>query len=262
MMDFTFARQPIGTDKENATGIVWCGGYFDATGYARRYRIGAPNEAYHTGVDLNCNPPGRFDADKLAPVYSILDGEIIHARRFTDWGNLIVARYVLEDGRVIYARYAHVDSKVEGGLRVKPGDKVMKGQPIALIGNAFNTMAYHLHYDLSPTERLANYPADWPKLNLARLKVDYADPKVWHAARQKPPSFTRRLVEVTADVLRIRNYPSPTATLVPPFLKKEDRVWVVNAAPVVGGKYLWMRLDGDPPNRWIAIDYTKQVDTD
>ena len=258
MPEFTYFRQPIGTDEENATGVVWCGFWFDATGYARKYRIGSPAEAYHTGADLNCNPPGHFDFDKLSAVYSIGDGEIIHAARFPVWGNIIIARYILEDARAIYARYAHVDSKVDGGLMVKPGQLVRKGEQIARVGNAFDTMAYHLHFDISPTEVLKDHPDDWPKLNLARLKANYADPLVWLQARTPPAVNTTHMVEITANTLYIRNYPSPTATITGK-LKKGDRVWLHNASPV-NNKYHWQRLDGDPANRWIAIEYTTQVE--
>jgi len=258
MNPFVFFRQPVGTDAENATGVVWCGYWFDATGYARRYRIGSPAEAYHTGADLNCNPPGHFDADKLSAVYSIGDGEIIHAERFPVWGNIIVARYELEDSRVVYARYAHVDSTVDGKLMVKPGQRVSKGEQIARVGNGFNTMAYHLHFDLSPTNRLEKYPADWPKLDMFRIKRDYADPKIWMAARTPPAVNSVRMVTVTAKVLNIRNYSSPTATIVGN-LKRGDRVWLVNAPPVVN-KFHWQRLQGEAPNRWIAIEYTQPVE--
>lgn len=53
---------PIGTEAERASGKIWPGAWGDATGYATRYRIGSPNEAYHTGADLNCNTP-IWDAD-------------------------------------------------------------------------------------------------------------------------------------------------------------------------------------------------------
>lgn len=268
MSNFKWFRQPIGTTQEIATGIVWCGYWFDATGYARRYRIGAPNEAFHTGADLNCNPPGHFDSDKLAPVYSIGDGRIIHADKYPSWGNIIVARYELEDARVIYARYAHVDGKPtvnSNGLMVKVGDRVEFGQQIARIGNAFGTMAYHLHFDISPTGALHNNPADWPKLNLARLKVDYADPKVWLQARTAPSDLTIRTVEVTAERgLNIRTYPSIYAT-VAGLLKNGTQVNIENIAPVLADGYHWQRIWGalpdvvDAPNRWIAIDYTKET---
>jgi len=258
MNPFTFFRQPVGTDDENATGIVWPGYWFDATGYARRYRIGSPAEAFHSGNDLNCNPPGHFDADKLAAVYSIGDGEIVHAARFPVWGNIIVARYELEDSRVVYARYAHVDSTVDGKLMVKPGQRVSIGEQIARVGNAFGTMAFHLHFDLSPTNRLENYPADWPKLDMFRLKRDYADPKIWIQARTPPAINTTRMVEITAKVLYIRNYAAPTATITGT-LKKGDRVWIVNSQPVLN-KYHWQRLAGEPLNRWVATEYTTPVE--
>lgn len=258
-MEFVYFRSPVGTDKECETGVIYPGGWFTAINYASRYRIGSPAEAYHTGHDLNNNLL-HWDADKLAAVYSIGDGEIVHAAKFAVWGNIIVARYILEDTRKIYVRYAHVDSKVDGGLMVKVGDKVMKGQQIARVGNAFDTMAYHLHWDISPTDVLENKPADWPKLNLARLKANYVDPKLWLQSRVKQSQQITRVAEVTATKLFIRSDANPTATIVGS-LKRGEHVKLQNAAPVVN-KYHWQRLAYREPPQWIATEYTKPVDNE
>lgn len=261
MMAYTYFRQPIGSWDENATGKVWCGHWFDATGYARRYRIGSPAEAFHTGADLNCNPPGHFDADKLSAVYSIGDGEIVHAGKFPVWGNIIVARYSLEDQWEVYARYAHVDLTDIGKKPVKAGDKVNKGEQIARVGNAFNTMAFHLHFDLSLTKRLRDFPADWPKLDMARIRRDYTDPKIWLQARVPPAMFTpTRIVEVTVNKLFVRNDSSPTATIIGE-LARRDQVTLLNAEPVVN-IYQWQRIAYREPPQWIATEYTKPVEID
>ena len=250
-MEFVYFSSPVGTQSERESGIIWPGGWFDATGFATRYRIGSPYEALHTGADVNINTP-HFDADKLAPVYSIGNGVVTAASRFKAWGNVIVIRYPLEDGRMIWARYAHVDQ-----MFVREGEAVNIGQQIARIGNAFNTMAYHLHFDICPSGKIETRPDDWPKLDKTRLARDYADPKVWLQARVKPAIFTKRLVEVTADSLFVRNYSAPRATIVGK-LKRGDRVTILNAAPVVN-VYRWVRLDGDEPNRWIASECTRDV---
>jgi murein DD-endopeptidase MepM/ murein hydrolase activator NlpD len=63
-------------------------------------------------------------------------------------GNLITVD--LGGGR--FAHYAHL---VPGSLRVKVGDRVTRGQPIALIGNSGNSKNPHLHFEVS----------DGPELN-------------------------------------------------------------------------------------------------
>jgi murein DD-endopeptidase MepM/ murein hydrolase activator NlpD len=50
---------------------------------------------------------------------------------------------VLDLGGERYALYAHLE---RGSIRVRVGDKVRKGQVIALVGNSGNTLAPHLHF--------------------------------------------------------------------------------------------------------------------
>lgn len=54
-------------------------------------------------------------------------------------GNHIVQAF--DDGR--FALYAHLRP---GSLRVRPGDRVQRGQPIAVVGNTGNSTEPHLHF--------------------------------------------------------------------------------------------------------------------
>ena len=56
-------QAPIGTQSEREGGIIWPGGWSDATGYLKPYAIGI-----HTGADLNLNLPGGWDKDAHSPV--------------------------------------------------------------------------------------------------------------------------------------------------------------------------------------------------
>jgi murein DD-endopeptidase MepM/ murein hydrolase activator NlpD len=164
---------PIGTAAERASDDVWPGKWFDATGFARRYRAGTPSEAYHTGADLNVNEP-YWDADKLTPVYAAASGVVTYSNRVAGWGHIIIIRHdpLITTGQVLYGRYAHVSSPI-----VKVGDRVVRGQQIAKVGNAEGLYAYHLHFDLSPTAVLETQPWHWPKLNWNALMENYVDPQ-------------------------------------------------------------------------------------
>jgi len=54
-------------------------------------------------------------------------------------GNYII----LNLGNGMYANYAHLQ---KGTLKVEPGDKVKKGDVIALLGNTGNSNASHMHF--------------------------------------------------------------------------------------------------------------------
>ena len=165
----------VGVAAERDGDAVWPGYWIDVTGYAVRYFRGLPTEAYHTGADLNLNRP-YFDADKDAPVYAAASGTVTYSNRLPGWGWIIVIRHdpLVTNGKVMYGRYAHV---TEQSVKVKIGDRVVRGQQIANVGNADGEFAYHLHFDLSHTTVLESSPGDWPKLNLNRVLANYVDPR-------------------------------------------------------------------------------------
>lgn len=166
---------PVGTAQQRRSPEVWPGHWQDAGGYAVLQNQNEPDEAYHTGADLNLNMPYQ-DADAHSPVYAAASGVVTFAGRLGTWGNVIVIRHdpLITSGQVMYSRSAHVED-----VRVIAGDRVQRGQQIARVGDAAATQDFHLHFDLSPTERLATEPWDWPRTNLARVKRDYVDPRLF-----------------------------------------------------------------------------------
>ncbi len=164
---------PVGTSAERASDQVWPGHWIDATGFAVRYRIGTPAEAYHTGVDLNLNNP-YWDADAHAPVYAVASGEVTFVGNISGWGNVIVIKHdpLVSTNEVIYSRSAHVEA-----IKVQKGSRVQRGEQIAAVGNAAGLYPYHLHFDLSPTDILGKQPGHWPRMNLRNLRTHYIDPR-------------------------------------------------------------------------------------
>ncbi|MCA0452978.1 MAG: peptidoglycan DD-metalloendopeptidase family protein [Chloroflexi bacterium] len=161
---------PIGTAAERRSTTVWPGTWRDASPFARLYFVGTPQEAYHTGADLNM----PSDADAHTPVYSAASGIVVFASRLPIWGNVVIIKHdpLATNGRVYYTRYGHVES-----LKVKVGDRVTRGQQVASVGNAFGAYAYHLHFDVSPTTILESNPEHWPARNLDALLANYVDPR-------------------------------------------------------------------------------------
>jgi murein DD-endopeptidase MepM/ murein hydrolase activator NlpD len=163
-------ESPVGTDAQRRSQQLWPEGWYDASPFAQLYFVGTPQEAYHTGADLNL----PRDADANAPVYATASGIITFASRLPIWGNVIIIKHdpLATTGRTFYSRYGHVTA-----MTVKAGDRVQRGQQIARVGNAFGRYAFHLHYDISPSKILETDPEHWPGRNLNALMANYVDPR-------------------------------------------------------------------------------------
>lgn len=217
-------QAPIGTEEERNSGRIWPAGWTDATGFLNSK---APNYGYgiHTGADLNLNLPGNWDADKLAPVYSIGDGVVTYAQLWPDrryWGNIIVIDHGMVDGKPLFSRYAHV-----ANIRVRPGDVVRMGQQISQVGNGEGLFSYHLHFDISTTKILRSQPQNWPapssNPNRDLVREHYVDPEQW----LRQPHVVDSLPEVIGGTIP-EGDDKPPRTNTSPFIP----IWYVLAAEV------------------------------
>ena len=165
--------QPIGPQSARDAKTAWAGGWLDANPFGSYYTNPATGlAAYHTGADLNL----IGDADAHTSIYASADGVVVFAGALAVWGNVIVIKHAADS---VWTRYGHVE-----GMAVKAGDAVKRGQPIARVGNANGTMAYHLHFDVAKVD-LGAKPGDWPGTDKARLMRDYVDPKQWINAHRE-----------------------------------------------------------------------------
>ena len=176
-------KAPIGTEEARISGEIWPKGWTDATGFLNAK---APSYPYgiHTGADLNWNTP-RWNADAHTPVYAIGDGIVTYAERWHDhkyWGNIIVIDHGTVDGTRLFSRYAHVEN-INFDL-VKVNQPIFMGDPIAQVGDGFGLFEdYHLHFDISTTDKLLTEPGHWPAPAHNRVKKlvtdHYTDPREW-----------------------------------------------------------------------------------
>ncbi|SFU74344.1 Peptidase family M23 [Polaromonas sp. YR568] len=85
-----------------------------------------------------------------AKVVSVLDGLPERVPNAlppdTTMQNVTGNHVILDLGRGYYAFYAHLQP---GSLKVRVGDRVKRGQVLALLGNSGNTTAPHLHFHVS-----------------------------------------------------------------------------------------------------------------
>lgn len=87
--------------------------------------------APHKGVD--------FAVPVGTPVLAVGDGEVIVSKRSGAAGNYVAIRH----GRQYMTRYMHLKK-----LLVKPGQKVKRGDRIALSGNTGRSTGPHVHYEV------------------------------------------------------------------------------------------------------------------
>lgn len=88
-------------------------------------------KAFHEGLD--------FPATKGTPILAAADGIVIASRRTPAYGNLVK----IDHGAGLETRYAHASK-----LLVKVGERVVKGQKIALVGSTGRSTGPHLHYEI------------------------------------------------------------------------------------------------------------------
>lgn len=109
-------------------------------------------KAFHEGVDLRGNPGARVKATA--------DGKVIEQGYNDDYGWYVL----LNHGNDFTTLYAH-NQKV----MTRQGDRVLRGQTIALLGNTGRTTGPHVHYEIRRNNRAVN-PSKY--LNIASLLAD------------------------------------------------------------------------------------------
>lgn len=89
------------------------------------------HRAFHEGLD--------FTARKGTPILAAADGIVTKSGPASAYGNLVK----LDHGAGLETRYAHASK-----LLVKSGERVVKGQVIALVGSTGRSTGPHLHYEI------------------------------------------------------------------------------------------------------------------
>ncbi|WP_085000541.1 murein DD-endopeptidase MepM [Cronobacter sakazakii] len=95
--------------------------------------------APHKGVD--------FAMPQGTPVLAVGDGEVVMAKRSGAAGYYVAIRH----GRTYTTRYMHLKK-----LLVKPGQRVKRGDRIALSGNTGRSTGPHLHYEIWINQQAVN----------------------------------------------------------------------------------------------------------
>ena len=94
-------------------------------------QAGGWSSGHHTGLD--------FAAPSGTPVFAALAGKVLQEDAGGAYGNHIVVRH--DNG--VKTLYAHLTS-----TKVRPGDRVLRGQVIGTVGSTGNSTGPHLHFEV------------------------------------------------------------------------------------------------------------------
>lgn len=125
-----------------------------ASGYGYRIHPIYQTRIFHDGMDFTC--------DIGTPVYATADGIVKKARWESGYGYMVT----LDHGYGYETRYAHLKS-----FNVKRGQKVVRGETIALSGNSGRSTGPHVHYEVLLRGRPVN-PANYYFMDLDADQYD------------------------------------------------------------------------------------------
>ena len=126
------------TDAVTPAGWPATGG-FVSSGFGPRADPFTGNIAFHEGVDI---------ASRLgSPIHAMADGVVSFAGEKPQYGKTIEITH----GRGLTTRYAHTLQ-----LLVKVGDKVNRGDSIALVGSSGRSTGPHVHFEVLKEGRAVN----------------------------------------------------------------------------------------------------------
>lgn len=102
-----------------------------ASGYGVRIDPIYKTTKFHAGMDFSASPG--------TPVYATGDGVVVKAGWETGYGNTIEVNH----GFGYLTRYAHLSA-----YKVRPGQKVVRGEVIGAVGSTGKSTGPHLHYEV------------------------------------------------------------------------------------------------------------------
>lgn len=157
----------------------------------------------HKGIDFGWTS----EVGKNQPVMAIDDGEVIYNRHQVTGGYVIHIRHT--NGYV--SEYGHL---LKDSQRVHEGDKVKKGQVIALMGASGIVKGAHLHLGLYKGSKI-DYKHKEHFVNPLHYLCRYKDQVVSDRSEVKSKElFHTKTVKGTDGELAIRNLPSTKGKIV------------------------------------------------
>ncbi len=125
-----------------------------APGYGVRIDPIYKTTKFHAGMDFSASPG--------TPVYATGDGVVVKAGWETGYGNTIEVNH----GFGYLTRYAHLSA-----YKVRPGQKVVRGEVIGAVGSTGKSTGPHLHYEVHVKGKVQN-PVNYYFMDLSAEDYD------------------------------------------------------------------------------------------
>lgn len=119
------------TKKLASTPSIWPAIGWLTSAFGKRIDPFTGKNAFHNGIDIA--------ASSGNPIMATADGFVSHVKREKIGGNVVI----LSHGGGHTTVYCHLSK-----FKVKPGQKVKRGDVIGLIGNTGKSLGPHLHYEV------------------------------------------------------------------------------------------------------------------
>lgn len=133
--------------KGGKLGVPLKASYRLTSGFGYRTHPIYKTKRLHTGMDMA--------VARGTPIYAAESGRVITARSMSGYGNCVI----IDHGGGLWTVYGHI---MNGGILVKEGEEVKRGEKIALVGSTGDSTGNHLHFEVRKNSEPVN-PAPYLK---------------------------------------------------------------------------------------------------
>ena len=139
--------QYVDRDYNGAKLTPWEGGQYGFVRDPKSTEGGVIYTRFHEGIDIK-SVHRDANGEPLDEVRAIANGEVVHVSlvpNYSNYGKYVVIEHRW-NGSSYYSLYGHLSS-----IRVQPGEKVARGQPIGIMGytgTGINRERAHLHLEV------------------------------------------------------------------------------------------------------------------
>ncbi|MFW5437738.1 murein hydrolase activator EnvC family protein [Paenibacillus apiarius] len=142
------ARQRVYTYSGGKLGVPLAADYYISSPFGSRVDpINGKRGAFHSGIDMAVAGG--------TPIYAAEDGAVTVAEWWSGYGNCVI----IDHGNGLWTLYGHIRN---GGIKVKKGDVVKRGDKIAEVGATGRATGNHLHFEVRLNGERVD-PADYLK---------------------------------------------------------------------------------------------------